>query len=138
RIISPLPVVASGNCEIHPFFCSLKSHSETLLAALRYGSAPIDRRIAALDVKHLSEGAALNVVGLLIKDRFYADYGIDYRTQQCLEGFGTLDLPQEIQGYKPRPLEGVWATPPYLHNGSVPTQIGRASCRERVYITAVG
>jgi hypothetical protein len=22
--------------------------------------------------------------------------------------------------YKPRPLNGVWATPPYLHNGSVP------------------
>src|SRR5690606_39546631 len=90
------------------------------------------------DVCSSDLGAALNVVGLLIKDRFYADYGIDYRTQQCLEGFGTLDLPQEIQGYKPRPLEGVWATPPYLHNGSVPTQIGRASCRERVYITAVG
>ena len=23
-------------------------------------------------------------------------------------------------GYKARPLNGVWATPPYLHNGSVP------------------
>jgi len=121
EIISPLPVVSAGTYESRPFFCGLKCHTETLLAALRYGSAHIDRRIAALDVKHLSEGAALNVVGLLIKDRFYADYGIDYRTQQCLEGFGTLDLPQEIQGYKPRPLEGVWATPPYLHNGSVPT-----------------
>jgi hypothetical protein len=29
-------------------------------------------------------------------------------------------LPQQIAGYKPRPLEGVWATPPFLHNGSVP------------------
>ena len=38
----------------------------------------------------------------------------------CYEGFGTLDLPQVIDGYKPRPLEGVWATPPFLHNGSVP------------------
>ena len=24
-------------------------------------------------------------------------------------------------GYKVRPLDGIWATPPYLHNGSVPT-----------------
>ena len=24
-------------------------------------------------------------------------------------------------GYKSRPLDGIWATPPYLHNGSVPT-----------------
>ncbi len=47
--------------------------------------------------------------------------GIDYATQQCLEGFGALDLPQQISGYKPRPLQGVWATPPFLHNGSVPS-----------------
>ncbi|WP_139223557.1 di-heme-cytochrome C peroxidase [Methylocapsa palsarum] len=26
-----------------------------------------------------------------------------------------------ILGYKYRPLTGIWATPPYLHNGSVPT-----------------
>jgi len=64
---------------------------------------------------------ALNLVGIFIKNRFYADNGIDYATQQCLEGFAALDLPQEIEGYKPRPLEGVWATPPFLHNGSVPT-----------------
>lgn len=121
EIISPLPDVSANAYEARPFFCGLKCHTETLLAAVRYGRANIDRRLAALDVKQLSEGAALNIVGLLVKDRFYADYGIDYRTQQCLEGFGTLDLPQTIEGYKPRPLEGVWATPPYLHNGSVPS-----------------
>ena len=34
------------------------------------------------------------------------------------------DRPNEIQApaaYKVRPLNGIWATPPYLHNGSVPT-----------------
>src|SRR5207237_2282146 len=34
------------------------------------------------------------------------------------------DMPNELRGelaYKVRPLNGVWATPPYLHNGSVPT-----------------
>ena len=33
-------------------------------------------------------------------------------------------MPNEVQddlAYKVRPLNGVWATPPYLHNGSVPT-----------------
>jgi len=33
------------------------------------------------------------------------------------------NMPNEIQAelaYKVRPLNGVWATPPYLHNGSVP------------------
>ena len=28
---------------------------------------------------------------------------------------------QELQAYKGRPLNGIWATAPYLHNGSVPT-----------------
>jgi len=28
---------------------------------------------------------------------------------------------QELRGYKARPLDGIWATPPFLHNGSVPT-----------------
>lgn len=29
--------------------------------------------------------------------------------------------PADILGYKGRPLTGIWATAPYLHNGSVPT-----------------
>ena len=31
------------------------------------------------------------------------------------------DVIQANLGYKARPLDGVWATPPFLHNGSVPT-----------------
>ena len=34
------------------------------------------------------------------------------------------NMPNEVRGkleYKVRPLNGVWATPPYLHNGSVPS-----------------
>jgi mono/diheme cytochrome c family protein len=34
------------------------------------------------------------------------------------------NMPNNIRGelaYKVRPLNGIWATPPYLHNGSVPT-----------------
>ena len=40
---------------------------------------------------------------------------------------GAFDLPEEqirwltTLGYVARPLEGIWATAPYLHNGSVPT-----------------
>jgi mono/diheme cytochrome c family protein len=37
-----------------------------------------------------------------------------------IEGY----MPNELRGelaYKVRPLNGVWATPPYLHNGAVPT-----------------
>lgn len=101
--------------------CGDDCQTTMLLWSLRYGAAQIDKQLAAIDVTQLSEGAALNLVGILIKNRYYADNGIDAATQQCLEGFGTLDLPQAIAGYKPRPLAGVWATPPFLHNGSVPT-----------------
>ncbi len=38
------------------------------------------------------------------------------RRQQCLSAKGN-----ELLAYKARPLDGIWATPPYLHNGSVPT-----------------
>ena len=54
------------------------------------------------------------------RDRYYADRNFTDEARACYDGFGALDLPQEVPGYKPRPLEGVWATPPFLHNGSVP------------------
>ena len=39
----------------------------------------------------------------------------------ALHGYRTFPLPPAAVGvYKAAPREGVWATPPYLHNGSVP------------------
>ncbi len=122
RVFSPLPPVPELDKKPADYLnCAEKCHLKLLLWDLHHGKANIDRTLGRLDVTQLSEGQALNLVGLFIKNRFYADNSIDYATQQCLEGFGALDLPQEIAGYKPRPLEGVWATPPYLHNGSVPS-----------------
>jgi cytochrome c5 len=121
-LIVPLPAVPAADAQPgDPLGCDVNCHLANLLWDVRHGAAGIDRKLNKLDVTRLSEGFALNVVGILIKNRYYVDKGIDYATQQCLEGFGALDLPQEIEGYKPRPLEGVWATPPFLHNGSVPT-----------------
>lgn len=37
------------------------------------------------------------------------------RKRECLSGYNPL------LAYKGRPLSGIWATAPYLHNGSVPT-----------------
>jgi len=40
-------------------------------------------------------------------------------------GYGILDYPRtdpaQLRNYKSRPLHGIWATPPFLHNGSVRT-----------------
>jgi hypothetical protein len=36
-----------------------------------------------------------------------------------MDGYRPNDIAPNL-AYKSRPLDGVWATPPYLHNGSVP------------------
>jgi hypothetical protein len=41
--------------------------------------------------------------------------------QRCISGDGFGAETQKILAYKARPLDGIWATAPYLHNGSVPT-----------------
>jgi len=103
------------------FTCDLDCQTRALLVAVLQGESQIDSQVDKLDIAHLTEGEGLNVLGLMIKAKYFADRKIGYTQQQCLEGFGILDLPQQIAGYKPRPLEGVWATPPFLHNGSVPS-----------------
>jgi hypothetical protein len=40
----------------------------------------------------------------------------EQRLKRC-----TKDVQDRTLGYKARPLNGIWATAPYLHNGSVPT-----------------
>lgn len=63
----------------------------------------------------------------------YAGAGIDpadplgpiaERRARCADALALLRLADPdtpVPSYKARPLNGVWATPPYLHNGSVPT-----------------
>jgi mono/diheme cytochrome c family protein len=88
----------------------------------------IAQTLGALDLRALNAGDALNMVGMMIRHKYYRDHQITYEKDReisgaahaCFAGFDTLDIPQVMDAYKPRPLEGVWATPPFLHNGSVP------------------
>ena len=80
----------------------------------------IAQKLDAIDFRSVNVGDALNILGLVIRQRYYTERHFSKEVQACYEGFGTLDLPQVVEGYKPRPLEGVWATAPFLHNGSVP------------------
>jgi mono/diheme cytochrome c family protein len=96
--------------------------TEVKEASARYGNA--DEQIVSLDkldLRSVSIGEGLTILGMTVRERYYADNHFSEAAKACFDGFGTLDLPQAIPGYKPRPLEGVWATPPFLHNGSVPT-----------------
>jgi hypothetical protein len=80
----------------------------------------IEQKLDGIDLRAVDEGEALNMLGLIIRNRYYTDNHMSKALQGCYAGFDTLDLPQVVDGYKPRPLAGVWATPPFLHNGSVP------------------
>jgi hypothetical protein len=81
-----------------------------------------DATTQALDSVNLAEitnGQALNYYGLLMKRKLYKDGGFSEEEIAELNGFDALDLPQVKLAYKARPLGGMWATAPFLHNGSV-------------------
>jgi mono/diheme cytochrome c family protein len=68
----------------------------------------------------VSAGVALPFLIEVSKNRRYDELGLDQDQRARFDGY----RPPVIQapfGYKARPLNGVWATPPFLHNGSVPT-----------------
>jgi uncharacterized protein (DUF2235 family) len=52
-------------------------------------------------------------------DQSYADLKLSPEQQEAWNGYRDNELLAPL-AYKARPHNGVWATPPYLHNGSVP------------------
>lgn len=85
--------------------------------------AAINEDLDAIDLGSVTLGEALNYLGILVRDRYWqqSKFTEDWQKIRGMEGFGALDIPIVDGGYKARPLSGVWATAPYLHNGSVPT-----------------
>jgi len=99
----------------------------------------IQQSLDRLDLRRVTSGVGLNILGLMIRERYYTERAFSPELRDCFEGFGMLDIPQVLQGYKPRPLEGVWATPPFLHNGSVPNLyelLSPAYERSRTFVVA--
>jgi hypothetical protein len=83
----------------------------------------IDTQLANVDLSRVAIGQGLNYIVTMIRAQSYEAMGLPPGDpkQAVLDGFGQLDTPQVVQSYKARPLAGIWATPPFLHNGSVPT-----------------
>lgn len=67
-----------------------------------------------------SFGWALAVVTEKVIRLAYVDRKIPEEEQTRMDGFRANCI-QAPLGYKARPLNGVWATAPFLHNGSVPS-----------------
>ena len=62
---------------------------------------------------------ALGIVVEKTADKWYQDNGIDPDKKERMNGYRPNCL-QAKMIYKARPLDGIWATAPFLHNGSVP------------------
>jgi mono/diheme cytochrome c family protein len=100
---------------------ALQSDIAQLHDALAVGSSRIDNVIDSLDLGGINTGVALSLVVTRARQRFYEERRYEEQARNELNGFGQLDIPRALAQYKPRPLAGIWAAGPFLHNGSVPT-----------------
>jgi hypothetical protein len=69
----------------------------------------------------VNAGDGLQVLLSRLVPKLYEKWDIN---GEQIANFDGLNVPFRIENkraYKSRPLHGVWATPPFLHNGSVPT-----------------
>ncbi|MGF6153582.1 di-heme-cytochrome C peroxidase [Pseudomonas fluorescens] len=73
-----------------------------------------------LDLSKLSVAKGLAYVTAFVENRAYRDANVTTEERPAMDGFGLPIGVRELRAYKARPLAGVWATPPFLHNGSVP------------------
>jgi len=79
-----------------------------------------------IDPGSVSAVVGLNIMSTAISNRYFEQYPPASREQLFrYMGYGVFDYPrtdpQRLKNYKSRPLHGIWATPPFLHNGSVRT-----------------
>lgn len=65
-----------------------------------------------------SDGLLLGINA--IENYAYNQLNLSQEKREKLNGFGRINQIRGPLAYKARTLEGIWATPPYLHNGSVP------------------
>lgn len=110
---------AADNIADHRFDISKLGWNTAELSTLDvrlFGSTP-----AELDLSSISSAKGLAYITAYVERRAYQDAGIQPRERWRMDGYGLPIGVQEKRGYKARPLDGVWATPPFLHNGSVPT-----------------
>ena len=118
------------NEELRTLMRPLYEEDQARRHGIGMSASDIQKALDAIDVRSVSTGAGLNYLGLLIRKQYRADAryraaenGEDLATSEGADDdlfFGEVDLPQSPLAYKARPLAGIWATAPYLHNGSVP------------------
>ncbi|WP_298188898.1 cytochrome c [uncultured Pseudomonas sp.] len=109
----------ADNIADHRFDISKLGWSKAELSKLdvRLFGATVDD----IEMRSVSSAKALAYITAYVENRAYQDAAISDRERWRMDGYGLPIGVQEKRGYKARPLDGIWATPPFLHNGSVPT-----------------
>jgi hypothetical protein len=74
----------------------------------------------ALQLGTVSAAEGLRLVTQKIAEQKYAELGVTADDMQQWNGYRTFGVTAPL-AYRARPLSGLWATPPFLHNGSVPS-----------------
>jgi hypothetical protein len=99
----------------------LGSDEAQLKSLVCSGESTVQNFVSSMDIHQLNTGVALRLIVFRARRRFYAQRRYSEPERDELNGFGELDVPVPLAQYKPRPLAGIWAAGPFLHNGSVPT-----------------
>lgn len=85
----------------------------------------INRKIdtSNLGLGVINSNEALTYVVDQVAKRYFTDNNISEEDQIKYTSGHKLgaETPRALKAYMARPLTGIWATPPYLHNGSVPS-----------------
>ena len=91
----------------------LDAHNNNIGRQMVLGYVPLD------DSAALTFGLALGAVVERTNEQWFRQNYVPEHLKAGYQGFRPNCL-QVGRGYKARPLNGVWATAPFLHNGSVP------------------
>ncbi|WP_407315762.1 di-heme-cytochrome C peroxidase [Pseudomonas sp. nanlin1] len=109
---------AADNIAEHRFDVTALQWSTQDLKAL---PVTTDTPVEKLDLARISVAKGLAYVTAFVEERAYREAGVTPDERREMDGFGLKIGVREMRAYKSRPLAGVWATPPFLHNGSVPS-----------------
>jgi mono/diheme cytochrome c family protein len=110
---------AANNIADHRFDLSALQWDPAELAKLDVQLQPPP--VEPLDMSKLSSAKGLAYVTAFVGSRAYREAKIPEAERPEMDGFGLPIGVRELRAYKARPLAGVWATAPFLHNGSVPS-----------------
>ncbi|VVQ32799.1 hypothetical protein PS943_02984 [Pseudomonas fluorescens] len=110
---------AANNIADHRFDLTALQWDPAELAQLDVQLQPTP--VESLDLSKLSSAKGLAYITAFVGNQAYREAKIPAAERPDMDGFGLPIGVRELRAYKARPLAGVWATAPFLHNGSVPS-----------------